>query len=133
MNSNKTADTLPEDKTDDESEQGSDRGSRLYRRRSILWPAKLWVGKHEFQAQLWNVSLGGAKVRVDIPLKEGACADIQIPAKNIELPTEVVWQSGELLGVKFQLAPERIKDIFDGAAIILGLDGEDSSDGEDNS
>ena len=109
-----------------EKESGEDGHQRQFRRRSVLWPAKLRVGNHEFTAQVWNVSLGGAKLRVDLPIKEGTATAILIPAKGIEIPAEVVWQSGELLGVFFSFDAERVKDIFENSATVLGLDAPDS-------
>ena len=106
---------------DDESAK-----KRSFRRRSVLWPAKIRVGRHEFAAQVWNVSLGGAKIRVDVPLKEGTEAAVLIPAKGVEIPAEIVWQSGELLGVYFTIDAERIKAMFDHSAFIMGLEEVDS-------
>jgi len=103
-------------------EEGDLARKRTFRRRSVLWPAKLRCGKHEFAAQVWNVSLGGAKLRIDIPLKEGTDISILIPAKGVEIPAEIVWQSGELLGIYFSIDSDRIKAMFDHSAFIMGLE-----------
>jgi len=111
--------------TEDENASSESGHGRRYRRRSILWPAKIRVGRHEFQAQLWNVSLGGAKVRLDIPLKEGTEAAVLIPAKGIELAAQVVWHTGDVMGVLFLQSPEKVKEIFEDSAITLGLEATD--------
>ncbi|NVJ68870.1 MAG: PilZ domain-containing protein [Alphaproteobacteria bacterium] len=98
--------------------QGED--SRQFKRRSVLWPAKLRVGKHELSCQIWNLSLGGARVRVDLPLQEGVEIELSLSGRG-DIPATVVWAKGELLGVAFEVGPEVIRRMFEDRLHVLGL------------
>ena len=115
--SNATENTMPPTEDDGES-------NREFPRRSVLWPGKIRIGRHEFPCQVWNVSLGGAKVRVDLPLKEGTDLTLVIPARSIEMPARIAWQSGDLLGIVFIIPSEHIRKIFGESVRMLGLDAE---------
>ncbi|WP_262692341.1 PilZ domain-containing protein [Kordiimonas aestuarii] len=102
--------------------QGSD--NRRHRRRSVLWPAKLTVGKHTVSCQIWNLSLGGARVRVDLPLKEGSEIILTVADRG-DIPALVAWAQGESLGIRFSVAEEVIRKMFADRLHILGLDDDD--------
>lgn len=95
--------------------------NRLHRRRSVLWPAKLVVGKHRIACQIWNLSLGGARVRVDLPLKEGTKIILAVTDRG-DIPACVAWTKGESLGVTFEVEEEYIRTMFRDRLHILGLD-----------
>ncbi len=94
--------------------------TRRFKRRSVLWPAKLHIGKHELSCQIWNLSLGGARVRVDLPLQEGVKIILVLKDRG-EIPATVAWAKGELLGVAFDIGPEAIKRMFKDRLHVLGL------------
>lgn len=94
--------------------------SRKFRRRSVLWPAKLRVGKHELSCQIWNLSLGGARVRVDLPLQNGVKIVLSLSGRG-DIPATVAWAKGELLGVSFDVGPEVIRRMFEDRLHVLGL------------
>ena len=102
--------------------QGSD--NRRHRRRSVLWPAKLTVGKHTVSCQIWNLSLGGARVRVDLPLKEGSEIILTVSDRG-DIPANVAWTQGESLGVRFDVSEEVIRKMFADRLHVLGLDDDD--------
>lgn len=101
--------------------QGED--NRIYRRRSVLWPAKLRVGRHVFSCQIWNLSLGGARVRVDLPLESGTEVILSVSDRG-DIPADVVWHRDEALGLSFNVSPEVIKRMFADRLHVLGLDDE---------
>lgn len=94
---------------------------RAFSRRHVLWPAKLEVGKHVFSCQIWNVSLGGARLRIDIPLKEGSEVILDIPSRG-RIPSVVSWSNEQGLGLAFQVSPDRVREMFHTGVAILGLD-----------
>jgi len=102
--------------------EGSD--SRRFKRRSVLWPAKIRVGKHELSCQIWNLSLGGARVRVDLPLQDGVEIELVMTGRG-EIPATVAWAKGELLGVAFNVGPDVIKRMFEDRLHVLGLSEDD--------
>ncbi len=107
----------------EKSEPGQGRDNRTHRRRSVLWPAKLVVGKHRVACQIWNLSLGGARVRVDLPLKEGTKITLAV-AERGDIPARVAWTRGESLGVTFEVSEDHIRTMFRDRLHILGLDEE---------
>lgn len=94
--------------------------ARKFKRRSVLWPARMRVGKHEFSCQIWNLSLGGARVRVDVPIQDGVEIILSLKDRG-EIPATVAWAKGELLGVAFDVGPDVIKRMFEDRLHVLGL------------
>ena len=95
--------------------------SRSYKRRSVLWPAKLLIGRHKISCQIWNLSLGGARVRVDLPIQEGTDLILSIEGRG-ELSAVVVWTENEAMGLDFRVPSSTIKRMFEDRLHILGLD-----------
>jgi len=89
--------------------------------RSILWPATIRVSSHEFHCQIWNMSLGGARVRLDVPLREGAELYLSVLSRD-EIPAKVVWTDNESIGLEFQVDLEAVKELFKDRLHILGVD-----------
>ena len=94
--------------------------------RSVLWPAKVFVNLHEFSCQVSNFSLGGARLRIDLPLKEGTNVILSLPERG-EIPATVVWVEGGLMGLEFNAEIDKIREMFADRLTILGLD-KDSDD-----
>ncbi|WP_231727247.1 PilZ domain-containing protein [Kordiimonas lipolytica] len=107
-----------------EEAQAEGLDSRRFKRRSVLWPAKIRVGKHELSCQIWNLSLGGARVRVDLPLQDGVEIELVMTGRG-EIPATVAWAKGELLGVAFNVGPDVIKRMFEDRLHVLGLSEDD--------
>lgn len=99
----------------------SDEDVRLYKRRSVLWPAKLLIGRHEISCQIWNLSLGGARVRVDLPIQEGTKLVLSIESRG-QLNATVAWSKDEAMGLDFNVPSAKIKRMFEDRLHILGLD-----------
>lgn len=97
--------------------------NRRHRRRSVLWPAKLTVGKHTVSCQIWNLSLGGARVRVDLPLKEGSEITLSVADRG-DIPAHVAWARDASLGISFDVPEDHIRKMFSDRLHVLGLDEE---------
>lgn len=95
--------------------------SRDFRRRSVLWPAKLIIGEHEFSCQVWNLSLGGARVRMDLPIQEGTNVKLWVADRG-EIDALVVWSKEGSLGLDFCVGAEVVRRMFEDRLHILGLD-----------
>lgn len=101
-------------------EQGT---KRRHQRRSVLWPAMLKINSYEFHCQIWNLSLGGARVRVDLPLKEGTEITLSLPNRdNTDIKARIAWQEGEAIGLIFLVPDSTIKRIFKDRLHVLGLE-----------
>ena len=84
---------------------------RAHPRRSVLWPAKVTVGKHMFVCQVWNVSLGGARIKVDIPLRIGSKVLISVMSRPL-VPAVIAWTEDEALGLEFETDIEEIRALL---------------------
>jgi len=98
-----------------------DSSARTLRRRVVLWPAHVIVNNHKFPCQIRNLSLGGAKIKLDLPLKDGAKLNLEVPSKGISFRCEVVWQAEDTIGLIFLESKRQVRETFGGQADILGL------------
>ena len=95
---------------------------RRNKRRAVLWSGDLQYGEHEFRCHIWDVSLGGTKVKVGVPLAIGTPVQISL-GRFGKFKGNVAWQKDDTLGLQFNEAPELIRSIFGDSIIKLGLDG----------
>lgn len=100
---------------------GGTADARAYRRRSVLWPAKLKVGRHDFNCQIWNMSLGGARVRLDMPIKEGVDVVLSIVGRG-DIPAAVCWSEDSAAGLEFKVSVEEVRVMFMDRLQTLGLE-----------
>jgi len=73
---------------------------RSTKRRTVVWPATLYVADFEFKTMLYDISLGGIRLKLPLPLARGAEAKVKVKNKII-LNTRVVWCAGEFIGLQF--------------------------------
>lgn len=73
---------------------------RSDKRRTVVWPATLYVGEFEFNSRLYDISLGGVRLKLPLPLARGTEASIKIK-NHITLNARIVWCAGEFMGLKF--------------------------------
>ncbi len=90
---------------------GGSADARSYRRRSVLWPAKLKVGQHDFKCQIWNMSLGGARIRLGLPIKKGADVTLMIAGRG-EIGATVRWCRNDTTGLSFNIPAEEVRLLF---------------------
>lgn len=100
---------------------GGSADARIHRRRSVLWPARLIVGSHEFRCQLWNMSVGGARIKIDVPLKAGTHVLLKVMGRA-DLPATIRWCEGEAVGLSFRISADEVRLLFMDRAQMLGLD-----------
>ena len=94
---------------------------RDVQRRSVLWQAILHIGSHEFDCQIRNFSMGGLKLNLDLPFKEGTALRIEIPMRDITLNGEISWQADGHIGIRFHEEEDLIKGVFGDRASGMGI------------
>lgn len=102
--------------------------SRTAPRRAVLWSGNLEFGEYVFDCQIWNISLGGAKIRVGLPLLAGS--EIQLSLDRYgNFRGVVMWNVDGNLGLKFEADAEIIRETFGDSIVKLGLEEEDLAAG----
>ncbi|WP_138379361.1 PilZ domain-containing protein [Luteithermobacter gelatinilyticus] len=81
---------------------------RRHNRRTVLLPARLDVGKYNFDCTAYDISLGGIRLKVDLPLEQGAKVYVQLKDK-LKRAANVIWSADGFVGLKFCDAPEIIR------------------------
>lgn len=84
---------------------------RNHRRRSVLWIGTLVFGKHHFPCQVWNMSLGGARLKIDVPLRDETDVVLSIPTRG-EVPARVVWCEDKTMGIRFTVGTDVVQRTF---------------------
>lgn len=103
---------------DSEEEPEDDR--RRYRRRPLLWEAVLQCGAHEFDVWVYDISLGGAKVRFDLPLNVDCGVVLDI--RNVgAVSGRVVWSKNGQLGIEFFASEKKIIELIGEQADHFGM------------
>ena len=83
------------------------RDKRDHLRSAVLWSGEVIHGDRIFPCRILNVSSGGAKVRFDGEIPDGA--EIRISCSRfVEMPARVVWCKGGKMGLEFLDDPRRV-------------------------
>jgi hypothetical protein len=90
---------------------------RQHRRKRVMWAAKLEFDARTFDCIAFDVSLGGAKLRVKtaVPLKLAGRLNLD---RFGSLRAFVVWQRGDAVGLRFREPPEKVRLVFAGALVL---------------
>jgi len=92
---------------------------RNYKRRTVVWPATLFVGPYEFKPTLYDISLSGLRLKLDLPLANGA--DVMVRIKNSsKLEARVAWHAAGFMGLSFKDDAGNVQEIL--GDIAAGLD-----------
>lgn len=84
---------------------------RSHKRRTVVWPAVLIVNEYEFKCTLYDISLGGVRLKFDLPLATGAKVKIQI--KDFEYTDALVsWHAEGFVGLRFTEDTECIRSLL---------------------
>lgn len=95
---------------------------REKQRRSVIWPAILHVGDHEFDCQIRNFSMGGLKLKLNLPFKEGTAVRVEIPMRHIILNAKIAWQADKFLGLHFLDDENLLEGVFGERASGMGVE-----------
>lgn len=89
-------------------------------RAPLRWKASLWKGDVQYDCVVLNLSLGGAKIQVDLPIERGTVIKLDVP-ELCTLEGEACWHDFGCLGIKFA-APENVRSQLGEKVKALGLD-----------
>lgn len=84
---------------------------RSFKRRTVVWPAVLIVNEFEFKCMLYDISLGGVRLKLDLPLATGAKVNLKI--KDFDYTEALVsWHADAFVGLKFIENVEYIENML---------------------
>jgi len=69
------------------------------------------VGSYYFDAVTYDLSLYGAKIKLNLPLERGSTFIIEIKG-SYKIPSKVSWAENGFIGLEFTYSPDRVKAIF---------------------
>lgn len=105
-----------------QGQEDTPQNTRHHERRSVLWGGSLLVGQHEFACHIYNLSLGGARIRLDLPLEPGTKVFLRLPNRD-DIAAQIVWRHNIVFGMKFLVSHDRVKEVFsDRLHIISGTE-----------
>ncbi len=81
---------------------------RKHNRRTVVQPVTLGVGSFVFDCTAYDVSLGGIRLKVDIPIERGAGVYVQLKSK-LKQTAKVIWSADGFMGLRFMDNPEKVK------------------------
>lgn len=94
--------------------------SRVARRATVMLAGSIVYNRQRFPCRVRNVSAGGLKVQIDVPLAPGTPVHAELPRFG-RFPAVVAWVEGRMMGLVF---PEGVAGglaRFGEAALRLGL------------
>ncbi|HPF46651.1 MAG TPA: PilZ domain-containing protein [Emcibacteraceae bacterium] len=84
---------------------------RRSKRQNVLIKTKLEIGSYYFDAVAYDLSLRGAKIKLNLPLERGSDFLISFKGQR-KIPSKVTWVKNGFLGLEFVYSPEAVKGIF---------------------
>ena len=93
---------------------GSQSDRRDHKRTHVLFSGQLFSGDRSATGILFDLSAGGARMRLAEPLEANSAITLRL-AKKLDFHVEVAWRNGQMLGLKFRESPTKI------AATLAGL------------
>ena len=85
----------------------NDDGNREFKRKAVLWRATLDCGDAPLDCQVYNISAGGAKLRMNEPITRRSVVQLQ-GYRFGELPARIIWQQDDWVGLSFLADPDRV-------------------------
>lgn len=80
-------------------------------RQTVVLKAKLEVGDFFFDCLAYDLSLKGAKLKLDLPLKVGVDVDVSVNGSEI-ISCRLAWVTEGFMGVEFSAEPEDVRRIL---------------------
>lgn len=84
---------------------------RQSNRQNVLIKSKLDVGSFSFEAITYDISLNGAKIKLNLPLERGSEFFIAFKGQK-QITSKVSWIKNGFIGLEFIYPPEKVKSIF---------------------
>jgi hypothetical protein len=87
---------------------------RKYKRKPVLWAAKLETASGRHECITLDLSLGGAKLRVDTTVAPNEQVTLVFDRFG-PLRAEVAWVEGGTIGLRFTEDPQRVGNALGGS------------------
>lgn len=84
---------------------------RQYKRKPVLWGAKLETATGRHECITLDLSLGGAKLRLAVPVAMHDTVTLVLERFGA-LAAEVAWVEGRTIGIRFTEDPQHVADIL---------------------
>ena len=81
---------------------------RRYERVTVMWSGTLKVGHRDIGCILRNISAAGATVQVETPIVVSSIVAILETARLGQLRAKVIWNRGDLVGLRFSEKPQKV-------------------------
>mgnify|MGYP002640187343 CR=1 FL=1 len=81
---------------------------RKHNRRAVVLPVELDVGGNKIDCVAYDVSLGGVRLKVDMPIEQDTCVLVNIRDKLSQV-AKVVWSAEGFVGLSFNNNAKEIK------------------------
>ncbi len=91
---------------------------RKHNRRAVILPAELSVDGQKIKCTAYDVSLGGVRLKIDMPLIENSQVIVKTKDKLSEVP-RVVWSAEGFVGLNSAASPTAVKAGLGGLAADL--------------
>lgn len=95
----------------DNEKTAAEKQRRKYKRRHVLWQAKLQCGRYEFDCWVYNMSLGGANIRFDLPIAEDCGVVLAIKDVGV-ISGRVAWSVSGLMDIEFISSEDKIRKLL---------------------
>ncbi|MBL4802962.1 MAG: PilZ domain-containing protein [Emcibacter sp.] len=84
---------------------------RRYGRQHVLLKARLDTGEYEFECVAYDLSLSGARIKLNLPLQT-QCEVWLIVKDSPHIPAKVIRVNEGFIGLEFSLPPEQISKML---------------------
>jgi hypothetical protein len=83
--------------------------NRAFPRRTVLFKGSLKVNSHQFTCNVLDLSLSGARIKLDLPLASDTEVELTIQDYK-PLKAAVAWAAEGFMGLMFKAAPETVRE-----------------------
>ncbi|WP_339863554.1 PilZ domain-containing protein [Paremcibacter congregatus] len=84
-----------------------DRNARKSIRQSVLLGAVIEAGDYEFNCKAYNLSLGGVRLKLNLPLALNSMVKTSVKGSDF-LQAQVVWVDKGFIGLSFAHSPAEV-------------------------
>lgn len=81
---------------------------RRHSRRTVVMPAALDVGDYHFDCMAYDISLGGVRLKVGLPIEQGTTVFVALRNK-VSQAASVVWAADGFVGLSFNKNAEIVQ------------------------
>lgn len=94
-----------------DNEKADHDNKRKIPRQTVILKSRIDVGEYFFDTITYDLSLYGARIKLNLPLEVDAKLMIQLKDKQ-SVASRVVWVKDGFIGLEFNYSPAEVKRIF---------------------